>query len=249
MFVWVCLFITIFTVQNNLGAMTADGADEEAKDVATKKYTFELCTPSSAGSGDRARIAALAAQARAEVETKVVAGTGKDDEGDDDEKEERAAAAQLATQLHALVAAIMKENQIVVARYETNIVGYLVFARKVLSEQFAVVAVSQKMRKLEYYTIAEICVDKEHQKDSLDRKLSEAFVRQFAPTLTPRPVDIYWAAPEVGGVSLSRSSNWRRSVALELVRRDPEAYHAVRDSYSRGSARGGRGGCCLFDCD
>lgn len=243
MLIRVCLFMSLLFVQSNLAAMGGgkDGASGESKRASAKKYTYELCTARTAGSGDRARIAMLIDQARKEVQETV-----KDEKAEHDEleKDKKAEAARIA-----LANTILANSKILVARYETTIVGFLMFADKNISEKSGVVPVSKKMRAKEYCTIVELGVDAAHKTDALAEQLAQYFAREIASTLTPKPVDIYCAQPEVSGPTRS-NFDWRYNLAKELGR-SAAARDGYREQVERSSRGGGsaRGGCCLFDCN
>jgi len=249
MFRPVSLFIIIFVAQQDLWAMrpaapaaaTSDGVRERASmDTAEDvKYTYELCMPNAIDAGDKAKIKALRPViAESEVKKVGAAGAAIDEEEAGEAKKEEAR--------RALVELVMEHYPIVVARHEANIVGYLVFANKELSEKSGVFPVSRKIRAKNYCTIVEISIDKEHQKNLAGQKIVDFFDKKLGAELNAE--GFYYAEQESSAVGRSGNHNYDR-YAQRLQQGQLFAPSVGNYVSSRSGSRGARGVCCIFDCD
>jgi len=286
MLLWVFLMVSIVTVQSNLEAMIGGGGvgAEEAKGAVAGKYTYELCNVHTASIGDIARIMELAAQKNTTDESKKVtgeeksakkdkssrtAGAGDEEEIEDEEKEVAFAGGFFDKRIDIRDEYTLLHCGILVARYGKDIVGYLVCADKKLSEQCGA-APKDASRDRNYCTIGEICIDKAHLENGLDRLLGEIFIKTFAPQVIPTldlvRADLVQATHEESSalfgalkfktVKRVRGADddaedsgttrggfsWKSAVAHEYMRTHPTT------SSGGSSSRGARNGCCLFDC-
>jgi len=248
MLLWVCFFISVFTAQSNLEAMTMTGGGksggEETKGAVAGKYTYELCNIHTASVEDIQRIMELAREKdKVKTDVRAAKAEAKDEATDGDEIEERSDIVSIVSEgffnklLDIRTAYTMLHCGILVARSGKNIVGFLVFADKKLSEQCGAVPTDTKKRAREYCMIGEICIDKIHQDNELDRLLGQFFVRECAPRLIPQP-EIVLA--EDGCEEAETSGGMRHNPRPPLHQQLAKEYNKLYESWHTSSGGDGR---------